>query len=124
MSEEESLPRPECEATDADPRVPALLAGAMVAIVAVCLLSGLLIVGRPEPAATLPQNNEGLFQHGPEERTDIEAAWTSLDPTAAPVPDGYGWIDRRAGIVRVPIDRAIDLVCAEQARNPAKGHSP
>jgi len=23
---------------------------------------------------------------------------------------GYGWVDRKAGVVRIPIDRAIDLV--------------
>ena len=29
--------------------------------------------------------------------------------------DGYGWVDRRAGVVRIPIDRAIDLL-AERGR--------
>ncbi len=28
----------------------------------------------------------------------------------------YGWVDRRAGIVRVPIDRAIELLVREAAR--------
>jgi len=124
MSTDEKLPRPGYEPKDADPRVPALLAGAMVAIVAVSLLAGLLIVGRPEHSATPSQNNEGLFQHGPEEKTDIERAWTSVDKESSPIPDGYAWIDRRAGIVRVPIDRAIDLVCAEQAGKTAKGATP
>ena len=59
-----------------------------------------------------------------QEKTDIEAAWTSVDPNATTAPDGYGWIDRRAGIVRVPIERAIDLVCAEEAGKTAKGHAP
>ena len=30
--------------------------------------------------------------------------------------DGYGWVDRRAGIVHIPIERAIDLVASEAAR--------
>ncbi len=38
-------------------------------------------------------------------------------PAAAPSsPDGYGWIDRRAGVVRIPIDRAIDLEVEDDAR--------
>ncbi len=28
----------------------------------------------------------------------------------------YGWIDRKAGIVRLPIDRAIDLTVREHAK--------
>jgi TRAP-type C4-dicarboxylate transport system permease small subunit len=28
----------------------------------------------------------------------------------------YGWVDRKAGVVRLPIDRAIELVAREHAR--------
>ncbi len=28
----------------------------------------------------------------------------------------YGWIDQKAGIVRIPIDRAMELVVREQAK--------
>ncbi|MEO6996137.1 MAG: hypothetical protein ABI273_21220 [Lacunisphaera sp.] len=28
----------------------------------------------------------------------------------------YGWIDQKAGIVRIPIDRAMDLVVREHAK--------
>ncbi len=34
---------------------------------------------------------------------------------------GYGWVDRRAGVVRIPIERAIELLVArEQARRAGK----
>jgi hypothetical protein len=33
----------------------------------------------------------------------------------------YGWIDRRAGVVRIPIERAMELV---SARESAKGTNP
>lgn len=42
----------------------------------------------------------------------------------------YGWIDRDAGIVRIPIDRAMELVVAREsdtspaARAPATGRAP
>ncbi|HJQ84172.1 MAG TPA: hypothetical protein VKA21_08855, partial [Candidatus Binatia bacterium] len=29
---------------------------------------------------------------------------------------GYGWVDRDAGIVRIPIERAIELTVAEASR--------
>jgi len=29
---------------------------------------------------------------------------------------GYGWVDRRAGLVHVPIERALDLVAGEAER--------
>lgn len=29
---------------------------------------------------------------------------------------GYGWIDQKAGIVRLPIDRAMELVVREHAK--------
>jgi len=28
----------------------------------------------------------------------------------------YGWVDRKAGVVRLPIDRAIELTVAERAK--------
>ena len=28
----------------------------------------------------------------------------------------YGWVDRKAGVVHIPIERAIDLVAAEAER--------
>lgn len=30
--------------------------------------------------------------------------------------DTYGWVDRKAGIIRIPIDRAMDLLIEEQKR--------
>jgi len=30
----------------------------------------------------------------------------------------YGWVDRRAGIVHIPIDRAIELIAAEAEEKP------
>lgn len=32
----------------------------------------------------------------------------------------YGWVDRKAGTVRIPIDRAMDLLVQEQAKEPQK----
>jgi hypothetical protein len=127
VNDEPSLPTPKCEAKDAHPAVPAVLAASMAAIVAVCLVCGWLFVGRTVNPGSGAGGADSLFQHGPQERTDMERAWETVDPKAGTVPDGYAWVDRDAGIVQVPIDRAIDLVCAEQkppSVAPKPGHSP
>jgi len=36
--------------------------------------------------------------------------------------DGYGWVDPHAGIVRIPVDRAMDLLL--QKGFPVRGRSP
>jgi hypothetical protein len=64
------------------------------------------------------------FQDGPEARTDVDRAWAQCEHDTRSHLSGYGWVDRSAGIVRIPIDRAIDLVCAAEARKsaaPAEG---
>ena len=34
---------------------------------------------------------------------------------------GYGWVDREAGTVRIPIERAIELLAERSARPPGRG---
>ena len=36
--------------------------------------------------------------------------------------EGYGWVDSQAGIVRIPVDRAMDLLL--QKGYPVRGSSP
>lgn len=38
----------------------------------------------------------------------------------------YGWVDRRKGIIRIPIERAMDLIAERglPARAPAQGGKP
>jgi hypothetical protein len=59
------------------------------------------------------------FQDGPEARTDVDRSWAECERDTRSHLSGYGWVDRPAGIVRIPIDRAIDLVCAAEARRSA-----
>jgi hypothetical protein len=119
MNDEDPLPRPKYEREDAHPVVPVVLAGSMAVLTAVCLLCGFFIVGRTGNRVSGFPGPGGIFQHGAEERTDIDRAWDTVNRSGGSVPDTYAWIDRRAGIVQVPIDRAIELVCAEQKPAPA-----
>lgn len=53
--------------------------------------------------------------------TDEPAAWAQELARQKSKIDHYEWVDQKAGIVRIPVERAIDLV-AEQGL-PARGES-
>ncbi|HEY1754945.1 MAG TPA: hypothetical protein VGG72_06085 [Bryobacteraceae bacterium] len=102
------------ETTDADVR-PIVLVGAALAIVAAIVLVisvGLFrfLVERPVPTPANPMAAESA-QFPPPPRievnpsTELEQLRQQEDQTLST----YGWIDRKAGRVRIPIDRAIDL---------------
>jgi len=55
-------------------------------------------------AATRPQFPEPRLQVAPQ--VDLAALRAREDATL----NGYGWVDRKAGVVRVPIERAMDLL--------------
>ena len=111
MSTEPRPPRPGHEDTDAHPRVVVAIAGALALLIAAGLLVGRGYVRSHGTAPVMVG-----FQHGPEARTSVAQAWADYQRDTAAHLAGYGWIDRPAGTVRVPLDRAIDLVCAEEAR--------
>ena len=37
---------------------------------------------------------------------------------------GYAWVDRQAGIVRIPIDRAMELLATEGTQGASRGDGP
>jgi hypothetical protein len=49
----------------------------------------------------------------PEERKAILAELNGKNQTAA---TSYGWVDKEKGIVRIPLERAIELTIKEQAK--------
>jgi hypothetical protein len=42
--------------------------------------------------------------------TSIQRDWHAIESATEKRLDGYGWVDRRAGVVHVPIERAMALV--------------
>jgi hypothetical protein len=111
MSPQSRPARPQHEATDAHPRVVLAIAGALAFLIGAALLVGR---GYVRSHGTVP--TAVGFQYGPQERTSVSQAWADYQRDTAAHLAGYGWIDRRAGTVRVPLDRAIDLVAAGEAR--------
>jgi hypothetical protein len=115
MNMQEPRARPEAETEDAHPLLVGVIATSLVLIIGFGLLGGFLIVGRADiQAEKLAHGSAASFEHGVVEASDISRSWAEIDQSSAPDMEGYAWIDRRAGIVRVPIGRAIDLICAEQ----------
>jgi hypothetical protein len=110
--------RPGHEDSDARPSFVGLIAGALAALVAAGLLTGWCFVEAGKGAASQPRVSSP-FQDGPEARADVDRAWAQCELDTRSHLSGYGWVDRAAGIVRIPIDRAIDLVCAAEARKSA-----
>lgn len=76
--------------------------------------------GRPE-ANPLAMENRGRLPPPPqlEGLQQMNRSFEERPPETSR-PDNYGWVDRKAEIVRVPIDRAMDLI-VEQKLIPSSG---
>ena len=64
---------------------------------------------RPAPSP-LPAANERRVPTGPLLQDDPEAELEALHKEMQALQEGYGWVDQASGVVRIPIDHAIDLV--------------
>lgn len=90
--------------------IAALLLGGLLALVAVTSSLVLRIFSRQ-----LPYETAGLVQTNqlpPEPRLEVdpEGNLLALRRKEEALLNGYGWVDRSKGIVRIPIGRAMDLL--------------
>ena len=75
-------------------------------------------VGTPPPATPMAQLNQPVAPSGPTATavavTDrvymMPSDWQALQAQQEATLHSYGWVDRQAGVVHIPIDQAIDLV--------------
>ncbi|HVU33250.1 MAG TPA: hypothetical protein VHE61_07435 [Opitutaceae bacterium] len=58
------------------------------------------------------------FRDGPEQEPDINRDWRRVNAAAKAHLANYAWVDRHAGIARIPIDRAMALVAAGVSAAP------
>lgn len=105
------------EASDASPRVVAFTALAIVLGVLMSLAVAEAFV-RPQAQARA-LGAAGSFRHGPAERSSIAQAWAEQDAAVRDHLDRYAWVDRSTGIVQIPINRAMELLIAEQREKKA-----
>lgn len=94
------------ETQDVTPRLAALLAGLAVAMLVLCAVIVLIVA--PEslhiPKLDLPPAPEPTLQLSP--RADMQR----FQAEEMAELRSYGWVDREHGIVRVPIDKAMEKV--------------
>ena len=116
---------PDYEPAAINVRVPVFLAIGLAALVA-CTFGGLRLLDRiwsgpasnqeaatpvDQPPRELLRSDAPLSAQQRQQRLDYEAqqeAWLS----------SYGWIDRDAGVVRIPIARAMELLQQREATEP------
>lgn len=104
------------ETTDVSIRPIVIVGAAILGLVVVSSAGVWALVGhyaRREAAASAPNP---MASYGPKEppaprlqaepRGDLEKMRAGEDETL----HGYGWVDRKAGRVRIPIERAMELV--------------
>jgi hypothetical protein len=118
MSSTESLPPADYEPQDASPRAVLFTAGIVAGSVIVCLLACVwFYLARYDPLPPpKPIGRQTAFQDGSHLQTSIARDWSEQDRDVRAHLDAYGWVDRNAGVVRIPIERAIDLIATENAR--------
>lgn len=63
-----------------------------------------------EPAVTQYQLS---FRHAPYAETSIARDWVKIDHETKQHLETYHWVDRKAGVVAIPIERAMQLIGAE-----------
>jgi hypothetical protein len=105
---------------------PVLVGGALIIAMVLMSVAGTVwlydaLAGR-EAARSAPANPlaADVSKLPPEPRLQAMAAddLRSLRGAEQAVLDGYGWLDRDAGVARIPIDRAMDLLAAGKSARP------
>lgn len=111
MSAEARLPAPDYEHSDASVGGVSLAVGivafGIAASMAACAI--LYTTRHAHDLPPRPRGDDASFRHGPHETTSIVQDWMKQDPAVWTHLHSYGWVDRGRGIVRVPLDRAIEL---------------
>jgi hypothetical protein len=92
-----------------------LLGALFVVLVAVGLLVSLgafRYFSRHQPLGppASPFENARTVPPAPQLQVTPAADWRDYQKAQLEMVNSYGWVDRKAGIVRIPIDRAMDLV--------------
>jgi hypothetical protein len=95
-----------------DPNTPVTLVvavvGAILLVVVVVLLEAYFLRAEHE------ENARKVVAVAPEELAQARAAQLAL-------LHSYRWVDEKQGIAAIPIERAIELVAAEQGTHPGSG---
>lgn len=118
MTPSRPLPLPDYEPRDARPG-PLVLTAALLALAIGVVLGVSAWIYRSHYAHATPTHDDlaaKSFRHGPDWRSGIEQDWVDQDRRVRDHLTTYGWVDRQAGVVHIPIDRAMALISQENSR--------
>jgi hypothetical protein len=107
---------PGYEKTDATLRAAVLLVALTAVLVAVGVISMWFLYGfiieyqsnQDEPPSPLAETVEPFT--GPRLQVEPPLDMKALEALEQEILGSYGWIDREAGVVHIPIERAMDLL--------------
>jgi len=118
MNRTDPLPPARYEATDGLPVAIALTGGGIVLGLGLVLLIGGWIYRSHYKAAQSanPLSQEFAFENGPHVTTGVARDWVVQDKAVHDHLKTYAWIDRPTGVVRIPIERATELISAESLK--------
>lgn len=122
------------EQSDANIRRSVFWGGAVLVLIFVAMLVGLLMIGgfssyraavdpTPPPMAQFrPTPPLPRLQPNPVDRQTAEQELAIMKAEEDFMLNSYGWVDRQGGIVRIPIERAMQLLAEDKslAPEPAK----
>lgn len=102
---------------------PVLIGAALIVAMVIAAAAGMLrlygSLASREAARSAPANplSASVPALPPEPRlqADPVADLRALRAAEQAILDGYGWLDREAGVARIPIERAMDLIAAGRA---------
>jgi hypothetical protein len=112
------------EKTDAGVHAAGILGGAFVILLVFGLVTGYLafrFFNSPEtvgPPAS-PLTSARVIPNGPRLQVNAHEDLEDYLSQQEHVLNTYGWVDQKAGVVRIPIDQAMDMVL--QKGLPARG---
>lgn len=112
------------ERSDARVGPLALSAVALFALVALAMFGMAKLfraLDRSEPAPRHPMAAERQVPPAPRLQTDPAGERLELEERDRARLETYGWVDREQGVVRIPLERAMDLVAEEGLPVRAEG---
>lgn len=109
---------PDYERTDASVRLPVWTAAALLILLPLAMggVWALMVSvwGAPEDPAAVFAEDRPRPAAGPPLQADPQADLDALRARWRRRLNGYGWVNREAGIVQIPIERAMARVAEEE----------
>jgi hypothetical protein len=117
-------PGPGYEVRDAQVRVIAVTAAVLAAGIIFSLLLSAWYYHRGYMPGASPGLRQSPFSGSAAIRTSIAQTWPALDREVDENLQHYGWIDRPNGVVRIPIERAMERIVVEAGAKKSGDKKP